>query len=245
MVDATTGILILTAFSIGFLHTILGPDHYIPFVAIARSSNWSTKKTVWVTALCGVGHVSGSLVIGSIGILLGTMLMRLQLIESFRGEWAAWLLIGFGLAYLGWGVVQAVREVPHVHWHAHAEGTIHSHLHRHDTDHCHVHDQFQITPTEGQTRRSITPWVLFLIFVFGPCEALIPLLMVPIASSSYFTMAAVVVAFATATIGTMLVTVILILNGLKLIAFPNLHRYSHALAGCAILFCGVLIKFGW
>jgi sulfite exporter TauE/SafE len=193
--------------------------------------------------LCGVGHVFSSVAIGTVGILLGTMLFRLQAIESFRGELAAWLLIGFGLVYLGWGLLQAVRDAPRVHSRGPGESTIHSH--RHGMDYCDLHGPFQITSAEGQKKQSITPWVLFLIFVFGPCEALIPLLMVPAANSSYLAMAAVVAAFATATIGTMLVTVTLILNGLRWVAFSRMHRYSHALAGCAILFCGLLIKFGW
>jgi len=38
-------ILILgSAAFIGFIHTLLGPDHYVPFVALARSRNWSIKK---------------------------------------------------------------------------------------------------------------------------------------------------------------------------------------------------------
>ena len=30
------GLLLLTAASIGFIHTLLGPDHYLPFVAMWR-----------------------------------------------------------------------------------------------------------------------------------------------------------------------------------------------------------------
>ena len=47
--------------SIGFIHTALGPDHYIPFIALSKSQNWSKLKTVWVTALSGLGHVGSSI----------------------------------------------------------------------------------------------------------------------------------------------------------------------------------------
>ena len=30
-------ILVITAASIGFIHTVLGPDHYIPFVATSKA----------------------------------------------------------------------------------------------------------------------------------------------------------------------------------------------------------------
>ena len=52
---AEVSLLVFTAFSVGFLHTILGPDHYIPFVAMSRSNKWTARKTALITALCGVG----------------------------------------------------------------------------------------------------------------------------------------------------------------------------------------------
>ena len=30
-------ILIVTAISIGFIHTIIGPDHYLPFIVMGKS----------------------------------------------------------------------------------------------------------------------------------------------------------------------------------------------------------------
>ena len=34
-------ILMWTAAALGFLHTILGPDHYVPFVALRRARRWT------------------------------------------------------------------------------------------------------------------------------------------------------------------------------------------------------------
>lgn len=241
--EAEVGILIITAFSIGFLHTILGPDHYVPFVAMARANKWSAQRTFSVTIVCGLGHVFGSLVIGTIGLLLGTVVMELETLESWRGEAAAWLLIGFGLAYLTWGILRALRDLPHTHLHSHADGTVHSHLHKHDLDHCHVHAH-RASKKEGRQIDAMTPWLLFLLFVFGPCEALIPLLMVPAAESNWLAILAVVMAFTFATLATMTVAVFAALYGLDLIRLPDLHRFSHVLAGFAIVVCGVLVKFG-
>ena len=64
----TTVLLAVTAAGIGFLHTLLGPDHYLPFIMMARAGNWSRLKTYVVAGLCGVGHVGSSIVIGAIGI---------------------------------------------------------------------------------------------------------------------------------------------------------------------------------
>jgi sulfite exporter TauE/SafE len=242
--NAELGILVTTAVSVGFLHTVLGPDHYVPFVAMARTNNWSVGKTAAITALCGVGHVLSSVVIGSIGLLLGAMLLKIEAVEAFRGDVAAWLLIGFGLAYLTWGMLLAVRRIPHTHVHGHLDGTIHSHPHQHDVEHRHVHPSATADSKQNRLQQSLTPWLLFLIFVFGPCEVLIPLLMYPAAEANLFAIVVVVLAFSIVTIGTMLGVVMLFLCGLNGIRMPDLHRFSHAIGGFAILVCGVLVKFG-
>lgn len=244
--NAEIGILVMTAFSVGFFHTLFGPDHYIPFVAMARSNRWSVKRTVWTTSMCGLGHIAGSVLIGCIGLLAGTVLMQIEWLEALRGETAAWLFIGFGLAYLTWGIVAAVQDIPHAHLHSHADGTIHNHLHKHDLEHRHVHQRDSAAGKESnKSQNSITPWLLFLIFALGPCEVLIPLLMYPAAEANWMAIVAVVLAFSVATLGTMLACVILMVYGLNFFQMPNLHRLSHAFAGLAILVCGLLVKFGF
>ncbi len=59
MTDGTAALLV-TAATIGFLHTLLGPDHYLPFVAMARAGGCSLRKTELVTIHCGTGNVQGS-----------------------------------------------------------------------------------------------------------------------------------------------------------------------------------------
>ena len=82
-------ILVITAASFGFFHTLLGPDHYVPFIVMSKTGKWSKAKTFWVTALSGVGHVLGSVILGIIGIVLGLAIQQLTVIESYRGEIAA------------------------------------------------------------------------------------------------------------------------------------------------------------
>ena len=72
------GLLMLTAASIGAVHTLLGPDHYLPFVALSRSANWSTRRTVAVTSACGAGHVLSSILIGMAGIAAGAAIERIE-----------------------------------------------------------------------------------------------------------------------------------------------------------------------
>jgi sulfite exporter TauE/SafE len=229
--------LTILAASIGVGHTLLGPDHYLPFVVLARARGWSKATTVLVTTLCGLGHVGSSIVLGTIGIALGVAVARVEGIESTRGDVAAWLLTAFGLVYMVWGIRRAARHRTHSHVHAHSGGETHVHVHDHERAHLHPHDQ-------GAAAPALTPWVLFTIFVFGPCEPLIPILMYPAAAESAFGVALVAGVFGAATILTMLAIVLLLSFGLSRLPTRGLERYSHALAGLAIFLCGVAIHLG-
>ncbi|MHB8109095.1 MAG: urease accessory protein UreH domain-containing protein [Syntrophorhabdaceae bacterium] len=226
--------LIVAAISIGFFHTLFGPDHYVPFVMLSWSRKWSLSKTAFITFLCGLGHILSSIVLGSAGIVLGIAAERLEIIESTRGAIAAWLLIAFGIAYSAWGIRQAILNKPHRHAHIHGGSIEHEHEHTHHGKHVHLHEQ------EGQI---LTPWVLFVIFVFGPCEPLIPLLIYPAARNSYAGVAWVSLTFGIVTIGTMLAAVFLMRMGLNLKIVNNAQRYTHAIAGLTILTCGLMIQF--
>lgn len=230
----TTSILALclTAASIGAFHTLIGPDHYLPFVFMSRAGGWSRTKTLVITLLCGVGHVLSSVMLGAIGIAIGLAMARVEAIEAARGHVASWALIAFGLVYGVWGLRRALRNREHEHTHVHADGTVHSHPHTHHDEHAHVHG-------DGKT---MTPWVLFTIFVFGPCEPLIPLVMVPAAQHSTWGVLVVTVIFGVATLATMTVMVLLCSAGAARVKLGTLERYNHALAGAALAACGIAIR---
>ncbi|MBW1816500.1 MAG: hypothetical protein JRF65_09045 [Deltaproteobacteria bacterium] len=100
-------ILLITAASVGFFHTLLGPDHYLPFIVMSKARKWSVGKTIWLTILCGIGHVGSSVVIGSIGIGVGIGVSKLEVFEGVRGSLAAWMFVVFGLSYFLWGLFRA------------------------------------------------------------------------------------------------------------------------------------------
>jgi len=231
-------ILVLTAGSIGVVHTLLGPDHYLPFVAMSRARDWSVPRTLTITIACGIGHVLSSVVLGFLGIAFGVGVFKLESVESARGSLAGWLMLAFGLAYLVWGVRRAIKNKPHTHWHAHEDGLVHEHEHVHSNEHAHAHDTISAP--------SLTPWVLFTIFVFGPCEPLIPLVMYPAAEGSLWSVILVTFVFAVSTIGTMTAVVLLGTVGVSKLANPlaRFERYGHALAGFVVLACGTGIKLG-
>lgn len=262
--DSTTLTLCTAAAGIGLVHTLVGPDHYLPFVAMSRARGWSRGKTLRITALCGVGHVASSIILGFVGLGIGTALEKLQLIESSRGTLAGWMLLSFGIIYLVWGLRHAARSKPHTHWHAHADGTVHAHEHTHEGAHLHVHEE----GTEGRRdrgtkgregieglrdqgikgdsdpRANITPWVLFTIFLFGPCEPLIPLLMFPAWKGSIATVILVSTTFAAATLTAMCVCVLIGTHLANAPLLKPLEKYHHALAGTAVTACGAAVVMG-
>lgn len=99
-------VLLISTLSIAFLHA-LAPDHWMPFAAIGKAQKWSKLRLLWITFISGLGHVGISIIFSIIGILLGFSLSKLKAIESQRGEIALWLLIGFGVAYMLWGIKKA------------------------------------------------------------------------------------------------------------------------------------------
>ena len=178
-------------------------------------------RTTCITIACGIGHVLSSVVLGIIGIALGISLNKLGAIESFRGGLAAWLLIAFGLGYFIWGVFRARKNLPHKH--------------KHSKDQLHI--------LKDEKAKNLTPWILFAIFVFGPCEPLIPLLIYPAAKSSTFGLVLVTGIFGVVTIATILSIVILLSLGANLLPMGRLERYTHALSGATICICGIAIRF--
>ena len=234
--DPKISALALTAAFLGFFHTIIGPDHYLPFVMMSWARKWSWVKTTVITVLCGLGHIASSVVLGLIGVWLGLVLKKLTIVESFRGSIAAWLLIGFGLVYFVWGLRRAYRNRPHEHRHFHDSDLRHAHKHSHDQEHAHVHDD--------RNKVSIAPWALFVVFIFGPCEVLIPTLMYPAATSGWTGVIVVTSVFGAATIATMVGVVLLVRAGVNFVRLSIMERFAHAIAGATICLCGLAIQFG-
>jgi hypothetical protein len=244
-------LLAATAASIGFVHTLLGPDHYLPFIALARARGWSPARTAAVTLACGAGHVAGSVVLGLAAVALGLAASRLAAIERVRGDLAAWLLVATGAVYLAWGLRRALRGEAHRHAHRH-RGPLHDLAHRHGWGaggHTHEGEgggepgagagATRLGADGGAPAGGLTPWVLFLVFVLGPCEPLIPLLLVAGAAGSPGAVAGVTAVFAASTLATMVAAVLLGRAGLALLPARRLERFGHAAAGAAILACGL------
>ena len=58
--ETSLEVLLFSAASIGFVHTLIGIDHSLPFVVLGRARGWSLRKVWSITFLCGFGHVLSS-----------------------------------------------------------------------------------------------------------------------------------------------------------------------------------------
>ncbi len=209
--------LVGLAASIGLVHTVIGVDHTLPFIMLARAQKWTLSRLLSITVLCGTGHVLSSVLLGMFGISIGVAIDQLEIIEARRGQMAAWLLIGFGLAYAVWSLHRERRK----------------------------RARLQLAPdpsAERKRRRAVTVWSLFIVFILGPCEPLIPILMAPAFDHMWTTVAGVVLVFAVVTIGTMCTLVTIGYFGLKLPVFSFLERHAHTASGLAIAGSGVAIQ---
>jgi sulfite exporter TauE/SafE len=230
-------LLILSAAFLGFIHTLLGPDHYLPFIVLSKARNWSISKTLWITFVSGIGHVGGSVILGIIGIAMGIGLHRLEYIESARGNLVGWLLIIFGLLYTLYGIKKYLKNGGHFH-------LPHFMMPKKVREMHNFSSHNKELQNEDVTK--LTPWILFLIFVFGPCEVLIPLLIFPAAEFNAFGIAAVSIVFGIATITTMMFSVYIGNKGASLIKVKNGEKFFHLIAGLVILISGAGMQFmGW
>jgi len=228
-------VLISTAASIGVIHTVLAIDHYIPFAVMSKANNWGLAKTIRIVFVCGAGHVLATVLLGLVGIYLGTQLSFFIRIEEFRGEIAKWLLIAFGAVYMLIGVRSAIKNAPHKHLLSGSCDICHDHHETHEHSHSAAHTDKNGIPHSF--------WPLFVVMILGPCEFLIPLLLYPAAVYGAFSVAVIALVFSVCTIASMIICTVIALKGINMIPTKRLERYSHALTGLTILICGVLVHF--
>lgn len=208
--------LAAAAITVGSLHS-LAPDHWVPIAAVGRARNWSQKRTARVAFVCGLGHVTVSVLLGLLALMFGTQLFQSlgERMESVAGL----LLIGFGVAYAVWGLRGAFAHRLHGHHHHHYD---------------HVHD-----PSRATT------WSLFLIYCADPCVAVIPILFAAAPLTAVETVS-IVIAYEVATIGSMVALVAIAHSGARLFQGKWIERYGDSAAGGLIVATGIAVAIlGW
>ncbi len=227
-------VLMIAAVTVACLHTVTGPDHYLPFIALSKSRGWSFSRTIFWTIVCGCGHVWSSVLLGLGGAAIGWSLSKVSWFENVRGGIAGWALAGFGIVYGIWGLFKAKRGTLHKHFDVYDDGSVYVYDHKHGQ---------AVAPKE---RHVVTPWVMFLIFVLGPCEPMIPLLYFPAAKNSVAGMVLLIIVYTIFTLTAMLLMVICGYYGFAFVKTEKLEKYVHALGGLTIFICGAgMVFLGW
>lgn len=223
--------LILTAITISLLHTITGPDHYVPFIALSKARNWTVNRTIFWTVVCGFGHVGSSIVLALAGIAFGWSLAKVTWIENIRGGISGWAMLLLGFAYTIYALIRIKGNKFHKHFDAYEDGSMYVYEHQHNAF---------VYPHQ---KRRVTPWIMFIVFVLGPCEPLIPLLSFPAAQHSLYGVTILVTVFTLFTLLAMVAMVLLGYYGISFLRTEKLEKYMNVIAGATVTICGIGMVF--
>jgi len=89
----------------------LVPDHWVPYVVIARAHHWTRQRTVWMAAVGAVAHLVSTAAVGLILALFFQSFLNRggEIIEDLTGL----LVVGIGGAFVWRGIVHAKRGQTH------------------------------------------------------------------------------------------------------------------------------------
>lgn len=81
---------------VGVLHTLAGPDHWLPFVELARERRVDRRRLSSLVLLCGSLHCLSSVLLAMLGVAFGAALTSITGLNEARG-----ILAGLALMLLG------------------------------------------------------------------------------------------------------------------------------------------------
>jgi threonine/homoserine/homoserine lactone efflux protein len=224
---ASTGVLLfLSSCATAIIHALI-PDHWLPFVLMARTEKWSERRTVLLVALAGLIHVMVSFAVAAAVIMLGSSPAR-HLAERAGTSLellAGLLLVLFGLVY---GIGAHYREAR-----AHSHGGSGSHG---PPGHIHAHGHL----LERWFHGAITPGALVAIIGVSPCILLQPILFGAAARGPLVTVATAA-GFAICTLGTMVGVTMVASHGMRRLELPFFTRYGDLLSGMLIAGIGIFV----
>ena len=229
--NQTTYLLIATAGATALFHTLI-PDHWLPFVLVARSQNWSLRKTFLTTLISALFHVGLSLGLGILALFLGRefILAVGERLELFAG----WALAFFGVVYTLYFLFGSGQ---------------HQHYFPGHGEH-HPHEDYGQSATNGPSRPHILsrhlgdrPWgavALAAVVGLNPCVLAIPLVFATIAEDIW-ALIGVSIAFAATSIIVLVSASVLAYKGLKHFRLNFLNQYGEVISGLLLTLVGLLM----
>ena len=220
--DQTT-LLILSA-TAAITHTLI-PDHEIPLAMIGRAQNWSIKKMAGVTLIAGIIHISISMALGILALVMSVA------VESIEG-WAlageklsAFILVAFGGSYT---ILALKRRSGHGHTHG-------GHSHEHEQVGAGVNAELEEKATFG-----MGAWIVAIVGI-TPCVTLIPIMFAAVPYGAQTTLWVMLV-YAVSTIGVMVILTSISLKAIQYITkLQKIERHLEIFIGLAISIVGLYI----
>ncbi len=237
--DGTTSYLLVgTAVATAAFHTLI-PDHWLPFVLVARARGWPVRLTAAVSGFSALLHTSLSVALGLAAVRVGqeTMGALGETLERASGV----LLVLFGLLYAAW----AWRKGGHFHpggaiFHRREEGPACDGLEG-DSGPAHLHYHADRALIEGRAERG----AVFLAIIVGlnPCALVLPILLAA-AGRGVRAVVAVSAAYCVTTIAMMVgLSVAASAVGARRLAPPVGARAMEVASGLLIALLGTVLWF--
>jgi nickel/cobalt transporter (NicO) family protein len=215
--------LIAAAAGVGLGHAIL-PDHWVPLAVLGRTRRYPLSRVARLSGLAGVTHVLVSIVLGA--VIIGIGLQFRSTIQSAQDTIVGSILIATGIGF-------AVFELTghgHSHDHDHAHG---------DDDHNH-HDHSE-HPTRGF--RGIAAVVVPFGAAASPDLTILPVFLAA-TTAGVATAVGSLIAFAVATIGTIVGLTLAAARGGYEIRGQWLERWGNVFTAVVLIAIGALVLAG-
>ena len=215
--------LIAAAAGVGLGHAIL-PDHWVPLAVLGRTRRYPLSRVARLSGLAGAAHVLVSIVLGA--VIIGIGLQFRSTIQSAQDAIVGAILIATGIGF-------AALELT---------GRGHSHDHDHDHDHDRHGPDEHHREHEGRLRGIAAVMVPFGAAA-SPDLTILPVFLAA-TTAGVATAIGSLVAFAAATIGTIVGLTLAAARGGYQIRGQWLERWGNTFTALVLLVIGGLVLAG-
>jgi ABC-type nickel/cobalt efflux system permease component RcnA len=232
-VEPAAIVFLAAATAAAAIHALI-PDHWLPFVLMGRSRNWSLGKTLALASAGGLLHVFLAVGMGLLTFRLGRQGAEeaAHRIGETLEALSALGLTAFGFLY---GAYSWHRERKHhppmgrSHEGDAGDGDPHHH-------HGHM--------LERWFGANLSGWSLVVVIGVSPCALAFPILLASAASLGIGGVLLVAAGFGAVTMGTTLTITLIAFLSVRRIDFPLLNRYGDLISGVLIGLVGAVLFAG-
>lgn len=223
--------ILITGFTVAFFHAAI-PTHWLPFVLTSRIQKWSRSKTLLITTLAGLGHVTFTAILGFLVAWCGITL------NAKIGAAFPWIAGGALVLFGSYYIYRQFCGKGHGHTHLFG-GHDHDHSHHgHEEGKCH-HEPKQIPVPKSDWAAIVS---LLALLTFSPCEGFLPVYVsgVQYGWSGFFLLTLIL---SLATVVGMVIFTALTLAGMERLKLEFMEKYESGILGGLLVLLGFMIIF--